>query len=205
MKKFFAATVLLLASVGVAASSLAVVGGTAVSFAGYDGQPKTVTGAYNSGQLGTLSANSAGKFSVTYLGQESGYVDGFKFLKVAGTNALYESNALGTTISMDVQPGVLNFEFWDSKKAIVINGIDPKTDSSSLNNYASFAVLAGRNLGKYGNFDYILGFNDGFKGDADYDDFVVGVKLSPVPLPAAAWLFASALFGFVTVSNRRRV
>jgi hypothetical protein len=26
-----------------------------------------------------------------------------------------------------------------------------------------------------------------------------------VPLPAAAWLFGSALLGFMTVSNRRKV
>ena len=30
-------------------------------------------------------------------------------------------------------------------------------------------------------------------------------QLNPVPLPAAAWLFASALFGFVVVANRRKV
>lgn len=29
--------------------------------------------------------------------------------------------------------------------------------------------------------------------------------LSPVPLPAAAWLFGSALLGFVSLSNRRKV
>ena len=28
---------------------------------------------------------------------------------------------------------------------------------------------------------------------------------SPVPLPAAAWLFGSALFGFITLSNRRKI
>jgi hypothetical protein len=28
---------------------------------------------------------------------------------------------------------------------------------------------------------------------------------SPVPLPAAAWLFASALFGFIVVASRRKV
>lgn len=33
--------------------------------------------------------------------------------------------------------------------------------------------------------------------------FVAGP--APVPLPAAAWLFGSALLGFVTVSNRRRI
>jgi len=30
-------------------------------------------------------------------------------------------------------------------------------------------------------------------------------RVSPVPLPAAAWLFGSALLGFVTLSNRRKV
>lgn len=36
--------------------------------------------------------------------------------------------------------------------------------------------------------------------------FIAGPgELAPVPLPAAAWLFGSALFGFITLSNRRRV
>jgi hypothetical protein len=30
-------------------------------------------------------------------------------------------------------------------------------------------------------------------------------SVSAVPLPAAAWLFGSALLGFMTVSNRRKV
>lgn len=57
------------------------------------------------------------------------------------------------------------------------------------------------------SFDYILGTNESLNGDTDFDDFVVGVNFKPsvVPLPAAAWLFGSALFGFVMVSNRRKV
>lgn len=41
------------------------------------------------------------------------------------------------------------------------------------------------------------------KGLSDYRAFSSGV--SPVPLPAAAWLFGSALLGFTVVANRRRV
>lgn len=37
------------------------------------------------------------------------------------------------------------------------------------------------------------------------DSYVNKVEVSAVPLPAAAWLFGSALMGFVVVSNRRRV
>lgn len=42
---------------------------------------------------------------------------------------------------------------------------------------------------------------------ADYEKLVVGEKLtpSPVPLPAAGWLFGSALVGFVAISSRRRI
>ena len=41
------------------------------------------------------------------------------------------------------------------------------------------------------------------KGLSDYRVFSSGV--SAVPLPAAAWLFGSALLGFTVVANRRRV
>jgi hypothetical protein len=30
-------------------------------------------------------------------------------------------------------------------------------------------------------------------------------KVSPVPLPGAVWLFGSALFGFISLSNRRKI
>lgn len=201
--RLLAIAALLLVSLGAHASSLSIAGGTPITFTGYNGQPASVTGTYTSGQLGTLVALAGGTFSATYLGQESGYFNQFKFLEVQGLK-LTELDALGKTISKQVGAGVLGFKFWDSKGAVVKNGVDPKTDSSTKNDYASFAILGGK-CTNYGCFDYILGFNDGYKFDADYDDFVVGVRLSPVPLPAAAWLFGSALIGFMFVSNRRRV
>jgi hypothetical protein len=56
----------------------------------------------------------------------------------------------------------------------------------------------------------IVGFNDnGLRrggiagGDADFDDMIVA--MSQVPLPSAVWLFGSALIGFMTMANRRKL
>jgi hypothetical protein len=197
MKKLLA-SLLMLATFGAQASSLAISNSTHInSFIGYNGQPASVTGTYTTGDLGTLVALTGGVFSATYLGQESGYVNQFKFLDINGIT-LTENDALGKTISMDVNAGVVGFKFWDSQGAYVQNG----GPNSSV--WASFAILAAQ-CNTYGCFDYVLGFNDGYTGDADYDDFVVGVNLAPVPLPAAGWMFLSALVGFVSMSNRRKV
>lgn len=187
---------LLMATAAAQASSLGIAGGAPISFSGYNGQPAAVTGTYTSGSLGTLVAQAGGTFSATYLGQESGYLNQFRFLEIDGLK-LTEADALGKTISMEVGAGVLGFKFWDNHGGYVTNG-------GGSSGYSSFAILNGQ-CNNYGCFDYILGFNDGFNGDADFDDFVVGVNLSPVPLPAAAWLFGSALLGFMFVSNRRKV
>lgn len=42
--------------------------------------------------------------------------------------------------------------------------------------------------------------------DGNSSHFIAGPgELNPVPIPAAAWLFGSALLGFVSLSNRRKV
>lgn len=213
------------------ASSLSIVGASSpFSFSGYDGQPKSVTGSEKWGKTGTLWADVAGVISFTYLGNESGYWDGFKFN--IGSGVLTEADALGKTVSQAITAGKVGFSFTDD---IGHNGVDHifanGTPSSSAMGFAflgnqvcpggsatcnsgskqfvfdhTATVASGPNTGSY-NFDYILGFNDSYKGDADYDDYVVGVNFtpSPVPLPAAAWLFGSALLGFVSLSNRRKV
>lgn len=61
---------------------------------------------------------------------------------------------------------------------------------------------------KSGNF--MVGLHVQSIGDycaTDSDSFVnkKNAEISAVPLPAAAWLFGSALMGFVVVSNRRRI
>ena len=188
----------LLFSTGAQAAGLSILGSSAVSFTGYNGQPATTTGVYTSGSFGTLFASAPGTVSFTYLGNESGFSNSFSFLG----NTLNESNAVGTTTTASVgTAGALDFSFKDSQGASFSNG----TAAAPV---LGFAILNG-NLTPvsgpdYGPFDYVLGFNDSSTGDADYDDFVVGVNfnLSPVPLPASLPLMAAAL-GFFTFARRK--
>lgn len=192
------ATTLLFTSGAAQASSLSIFGSSPVSFTGYNGQPSTHTGMYTSGSLGTLVANSAGTVSFTYLGNESGYSNSFSFSGIS----FNESNAIGTTASASVNSGALSFNFSDNQGGSSSNG-------SAALPVLGFAILNG-NLTpitgpNYGPFDYVLGFNDSASGDADYDDFVVGVNFTPinaVPLPASLPLMAAAL-GLFTFARRR--
>lgn len=221
MKKFLVPSLFLALASSMASASGLYIGGAISNidyFSGYNASPAAVTGVYSKGTLGTLKTDAAGTITATYLGDESGYDNFFRFfLAPAASNTLYEdshspSMPVGSSITTTVQAGdVVPFMYTDSKGKSVTNGVP-----FVLSDYATFAMLykptqlGGKdyaNTNAYGMFDFVVGFNDSAKVDADYDDFVVGLKFapSPVPLPAAAWLFGSALLGFVTLSNRRKV
>jgi hypothetical protein len=167
----------------------------------------TVTGAQGSGSWGSLFTTSAGTFYATYLGQESGYVNSFSLGSGSGT--LFESNSLGTTISQSVGVGTVSFSFSDNQSAshVFHNG--------DQGNPFGFVIMQGQNstYSAFGHFDYLLGFNDswvqGFAGntagDADYDDFVVGVSFeaAPVPEPESYAMLLAGL-GLLGLSVRRR-
>jgi len=141
-----------------------------------------------------LKTDSAGTFSATYLGNESGFVNSFT-LSLGGT--LLEANALGTTIAALVGSGTVPFSFADDHGGFFANG----TAQTAV---LGFMIMPGQ-TNKYGTFDYILGFNDSFGGDADYDDFVVGVKFVaaavPEPETYAMMLAGIGMMGFMV---RRR-
>ncbi|MES2636221.1 MAG: VPLPA-CTERM sorting domain-containing protein [Pseudomonadota bacterium] len=195
---FSIATTLFLTSGIAQANSLSILGPSAISFTGYNGQPSTVTGSYSSGFLGTLVANAPGTISFTYLGNESGFINSFSF----GGFALNESNAVGDTIApVSIGAGAVDFAFSDNQGGSISNG----TASTPT---LGFAILDGNVASPNGgSFDFVLGFNDSSTNDADYDDFVVGVNyatISPVPLPTSLPLLAASL-GIFTLASRRRV
>lgn len=188
--------IFLTATLGAAqAGTLEIANSSVVNFNGYDGQPLTITGAESSGLWGSLFTTSAGIFSATYLGNESAYVDKFSF-GIGGT--LLESNYLGRTISMAVGPGTVGFSFSDNA-----GGGHTFANGAQQTQPLGFAILRGQ-TNKYGTFDYLLGFNDSYTGDADYDDFVVGVNFtSAVPEPETYAMFLAGL-GLIGFSARRR-
>ena len=173
------------------------------AIAGYDVAPNT-TGARNVGQVGyfTIDGEGGGTFSATFLGQESGYSNVYTQNIFSADNQTMDESTLGSTVSTR---DLKQFGF-------ATNGEDGLTDMFSNGDKASnilgFALLKKFNTTTgeldnnttLGDFDFLVGFNDSFKGDADYDDYVVGLKYRPsaVPLPAALPLMASALglFGF---------
>ncbi len=192
------------------AGSLVIHDATSINkIKGYDGQPALVTGAETKGMLGKLYATSAGTFSVTYLGEESGYLDSFS---LGNGKGLVEKDPLGTTISEKVNAaGIVTFSFTDLYQVVDCKKktktyTDTFVNGQKAGDVFGYAIMKGQ-TNKYGAFDYILGFNDIYGGDADYDDFVVGVKftsaVAPVPEPQTYAMLLAGL-GLLGLSIRRR-
>lgn len=197
MKRIILSMLLALACGVANSANLDVVNASTVTFSNYDGQPLSVTGVENHGLWGTLVTTSAGTFTATYLGNESGYVDSFSF--GFGNGSLLESSNLGATASQAVGAGKVDFSFSDSAGS----GHTFRNGDQQQKTFG-FAILNGQ-TNRYGTFDYILGFNDSYSGDADYDDFVVGVRFvaAPVPEPETYAMMIAGL-GLFGVSLRRR-
>lgn len=153
-------------------------------------------GAYTSGDTGYLSADTDGRFSMTYLGQESSFDDGARM--VVNGKSLHESDAIGTSIVGDMTAGKkLDFTFFSSGGEDVTNGV-------VVSGHSSFALL-GRNVAtSAGTFAYLLGYNDSVNHN-DWDDFVVGINpMAPVPEPSSYALLLAGL-GVIGFAARRRL
>jgi hypothetical protein len=197
MKRLILSILLATLSAAAQAGTLEIANSSNVTFSGYDGAPLGVTGVETAGSWGSLYTTSAGTFYATYLGNESSYVDSYHF--GAGNGALLESNNVGATVSQSVGAGTVNFSFSDNAGL----GHTFKNGDQQQKPFG-FAIMNGQS-NKYGTFDYILGFNDSYAGDADYDDFVVGVRFvaAPVPEPETYAMMLAGL-GLLGVSVRRR-
>ncbi|MGQ0509581.1 MAG: PEP-CTERM sorting domain-containing protein [Betaproteobacteria bacterium] len=176
---------------GLAHAQLTITGSSFLSWSGYNGQPALETGVLSSGVRGTLSALAPGTATFTYLGNESGYTNAFNFS--LGSQHLFESSAVGTAISGLVGAGALDFSFSTLAPA-----------GSFSNGSTRIAYIGDVSTAHFGRFDFVLGFNDSYTGDADFDDFVVGVNFaSPVPEPETYAILLAGL-GMLGFAARRR-
>lgn len=138
---------------------------------------------------GGLSLLSAATLKFEFLGSEASFVNVFN----SGVNLFSTATAaVGDVATVAVGGGLVPFSFLGGGSGGTATNGGP-IDSPLL---MAFADL--------GNNTFLAMFNDGGGPDADFDDLVVRVSVSQVPLPPAVWLLISAVLGLVSFARIRR-
>ena len=131
-----------------------------------------------------------------YLGFDAGFSNSFG----SGLSTLFTtaSSLVGDTAEVVAGgSGTVPFFFHTNDGGSPLTGYNGGPIPSPLS--IAFADL--------GDGSFLALFNDGGGNptdDKDYNDMIVRVSVSPVPLPAAAWLLISAVLGLVSFSRIRR-
>jgi hypothetical protein len=133
-----------------------------------------------------LQLSSPAQVSFTFLGIEADATNAFDVL---GGEVFTGASAPGSSSTFGFAGGLLDFAFQSTIGGTAANG----------------AIAAGISIAfaDLGDGSFIALFNDGGT-DADFDDFAVKIAVSAVPLPAAVWLFLSAILGLVSFTRIRR-
>jgi hypothetical protein len=141
------------------------------------------------GTVGGLTLDSAVDLKVEYLGKEAGFTNIFHYNADLFTTGV---TAPGTSVTIaGAAAGILPFFFQTSGGGVP--GSAENGGPIAANLQIAFAAL--------GDGSFIALYDDGGAG-TDFDD--MAVRISVVPLPAAAWLLISALLGLVSFSRIRR-
>jgi len=194
----------LLATVGAANATVSLVGGTEIDhFSNYDAPP-VQTAPQSSGLQNAklVSDNPLDQITATFLGKEAAHINQFY---VNGSLIFNNLAAAPSSYGPFYASSPLNFKFRDAD-----DGSQVSNGGGSLVDFASYVVLGTFDNGAFtkytdsGHFDFVLGFNDGAKVDADYDDLVVGIKVSVVPEPETYALMLAGLGIMGFVARRRR-
>lgn len=168
-------------------TNIAIVGSTA-------GNTNTL-GYYT--DLGTGAVKISTGASITGFGftGDGSAADAFQGTTLAGASA---GDTLGLYLNSDGQE-------WFSEEALNSDGDHLIAyDLSSFGPISVWTTIDGRDtLVEYLN-PVLVGFEDlALPGDLDYDDTMFLIDVTAVPVPAAFWLFGSALLGLVGIQRRK--
>jgi len=144
---------------------------------------------YASGDSGGLElSGGAATLLVEYLGSEADFDNAFAFTGASFSNT---TSSVGESAPVIAGTGLLPFSFTTEGPLTASNGgtINPGVS-------VAFADL--------GDGAFLALFDDGGGGDTDFDDLVVRISISQIPIPPAVWLLISAILGLVSFSRIRR-
>lgn len=129
---------------------------------------------------------------------------GVSFDSQAAPANLPGSKAIGFSASFSGDSNNRSVEQGVVTKGVPANGVNRSGEWVSFLGFWAGAANFDGLLAAIDNGNFRVGLHAQAIGLAGASDSYVN-QPSAVPLPAAAWLFASALFGFVVISNRRKL
>lgn len=136
-----------------------------------------------------LSISGPAQLEFTLAGFEASYNNAFVVGDQQLNNRLGGESQLGSTFSFRQQSaGPLSFGF-------LSNGLG----SLLQNGFAQVGVFLSQDRQQA-----LIAFNDSFRGDADFDDMLVHVSITPVPEPETALLWLAGLAGLGGWLRHRR-
>ena len=153
----------------------------------------------NTGRFGQLSATQNTTLRFTFLGKTAADTNYLMLngLIVAGSGT--DTVITNNSFLSNINAGVVNFGFTGTGGLTALNTTNPQESIAFIENVNSIGDSTGN------PFAFIVGFNDGGSTDKDFNDYVIGVnEVSPVPVPAALPLMASALGAFGIARRRNK-
>lgn len=153
--------------------------------------------------LGALAITQAHTVTYTYLGQESGFNNAFYNLYVGGSKLLESGTPGVTSIEQKVfTAGQLDFKFEGNTNKFAYNVDNNWATGTSIGLIGTNMMFNGK------EYAYVIGYNDsaGSATLGDWDDFVIGVNVAPIPEPEtyAMLLAGLGLMGFVARRRKQR-
>lgn len=170
-------------------------GGALFTFSNRLGVPSSITDIY-------FDDAQPGLFRSIAYHADSGV--GVSFDSQAAPANLPGGNAIGFLAGYSGDANAQSLEGGVATKGVMKNGVNnPDEWVSFLGLWANAGSFDGL-IAAFADGHFRVGLHVQAIGLAGQSDSYVS-QPSPVPLPAAVWLFASALFGFIVVASRRKV
>lgn len=170
-------------------------GGALFTFRNRLGVPSSITDIY-------FDDAHPGLFSSVAYHSDSGV--GVSFDSQAAPANLPGGNVIGFLADFSGDSNVQSVEGGVATRGVMRNGVNEADEwVSFLGLWANAGSFDGL-IAAFADGHFRVGLHVQAIGLAGESDSYVS-QPSPVPLPAAAWLFASALIGFIVVASRRKV